>query len=253
MMTTSLATQTLLPHCGDAHTLAGEHAQLLRDVTHRAAPVLALLDTRAWPYAELGGLVGQLRSDVLRQASDEETHLFPHDTSAPPFAELSADHVRLHTLIGQLEKAHATPCSRAELRALIEELLATLRRHLDDEQHVLAAAAATTDSDVPNVAELSATEGGCVPDDDAPIRIDLAGLPAAQAFELCIGRLLRLRRGQSAELHTVDAQLVAALSRWLHDFDAAQFGLAHLTEGQGQVLRVTRRHQGTPGWIGYPG
>lgn len=251
-MTTSLSTRTPPAHRADTHTLAAEHAQLLRDVTRRATPVLALLDTLAWPHAELGGLIGQLRSDVLRQASDEETHLFPHDASAPPFAELSADHVRLHTLTAQLENAYAQPCAHSELRALIDELLGTLRRHLDDERQVLAALA-DVDSEVPGVAEVSATQNLWLPDDDAPIRLDLDGLPAAQAFESCIERLLRLRPGQSAELHTVDAQLVAAVTRWLRDFDAAQFGLAHGTDCEDHVLRVTRRLAATPASIGYPG
>ena len=231
-MTTSLATHTFSRHCADARTLPVEHAQLLRDVTRRAAPVLALLDARAWPHAELGGLISQLRNAVLRQASDEETH-HPHDASAPPFAELTADHVRLHTLTSRLEHVHAQPCSRAELSALIEELLATLRRHLEDEQQVLAALA-DADSEIPGV-------------DDTPIRIDLDGLPAEQAFELGIQRLLRLRPGQSAEMQTGDAQLVAAISRWLRAFDSAHFGLGQVTEGQRHVLRVTHRHVSTPG------
>jgi hypothetical protein len=76
---------------------------------------------------------------VLRQASDEEVLLYPHDATAPPFAELSADHVRLHTLTTQLERLHAAPCSPRQLRTLIDDVLTTLQRHLLDEQAVLAA------------------------------------------------------------------------------------------------------------------
>ena len=129
------------------HTLVGEHARLMRDVGRRAAPVQALLDARVWPHAELGALASFLRTAVLRQVSGEEAQLFPNDAGAPPFAELSTDHARLRNLTAQLERAHAEPCSRAELRDLVNDLLATLRRHLDDEQRVLAALA-IADGDV---------------------------------------------------------------------------------------------------------
>ena len=203
-------------------TLAGEHARLMRDVARRAAPVLALLDARAWPHDELGTLTTYLRTAVLRQVSDEETHLYPHDASAPPFAELNADHVRLHGLTAQLEQARTEPCSRAQLHALVDELLATLRRHLEDEQAVFAA--------------LSTDEP-----DDAPVLIDMGTLPADQAGELCIERLLRLRPGQTAEVHARSDHLLRPVGRWLRDFDAARFGLALTTAGPDHLLRVTCR------------
>jgi hypothetical protein len=140
-------------------TLAGEHALLMRDVVRRAEPILALLDARAWPHAELGTLARFLRAAVLRQVSDEEALLFPHDSSAPPFAELSAAHVRLHTLTAQLESAHTHRCTPAELRALVEQLLSTLRRHLVEEQAVLAALP-DAPGDVPSAAALAALRYG---------------------------------------------------------------------------------------------
>ena len=121
------------------HTLAGEHALLMSAVARRAAPVRTLLDTLVWPHAELSILTEFLRAAVLRQVSDEEVLLFPPDATAPPFAELCADHVRLHTLTAQLERVYVETCSPHDLRALVTELLATLRRHLLDEQAVLAA------------------------------------------------------------------------------------------------------------------
>ena len=125
--------------------LAGEHALLMRDVTRRATPVLALLETRAWPYAETGTLTGFLRKAVLRRAADEEARLYPRDVTAPPFAELSADHVRLHDLTARLERVNADPGPRQDMRALVEDLLTTLRRHLRDEQRVFAALLPTAD------------------------------------------------------------------------------------------------------------
>ena len=131
------------------HTLAGEHALLMRDVERRAAPVLTLIDVRVWPHAELGTLVKFLRVTVLRRVSDEETLLYPPDASAPPFAELSADHVHLHSLTARLERAYSEPCPPAQLRALADELLSTLRRHLTIEQQVLAALP-DADTDIPH-------------------------------------------------------------------------------------------------------
>jgi Hemerythrin HHE cation binding domain len=148
-------------------TLAGEHAALMRDLDRRATPVLTLLEQRAWPHAELGTLTTFLRSAMLRQASDEEVLLFPHDASAPPFVELSADHVRLHTLTAQLERVHADPCPPQELHALIDDLLKTLQRHLRDEQAVFAALP-DAPTDIPTAAALAAGEQSW-PSDDGPV------------------------------------------------------------------------------------
>lgn len=236
----------------DARTLAGEHARLMSDVARRAAPVLSLLGAHAWPHAELGTLTTFLRTTVLRQVSDEEVLLYPHDSSAPPFAELSADHVRLHALTAQLERMHAQSGPPPELRALVYELLATLRRHLTQEEDVLAALPAA-DAEVPGVADLAAAEKVWLPADDAPILLDVDSLPADQASELCIERLLRLRPGQTAELHARAEQLLRPVSRWLHEFDAARFGLAHAMAGEDHLLRVTYRPEPTAADIGYPG
>jgi hypothetical protein len=249
--TYSLTTQATLA-ADEVGTLAGEHARLMREVVRRTGPVLALLGTRAWPHAELGTLTTFLRAVVLRQVSDEEVLLYPHDSSAPPFAELSSDHVRLHALTAQLERLHAAPSQSGELRALVDELLATLRRHLAEEQDVLAALT-PTDGDVPSVADLAADDQGWHPTDDAPIRIDVDKLPAHQASEICIERLLRLQPGQTAELHARTEQLLRPVSRWLHDFDAARFGLAREIAGPDHLLRVTCRQANVEVGIGYPG
>lgn len=245
-------TQTLPRDIEDAHTLVGEHARLMRDVARRAAPVLALLDARVWPHAELGALTAFLRNTVLRQISDEEVHLFPNNASSPPFVSLGTDHVRLRSLIAQLAKAHAEPCSPGDLRNLVDELLDTLRRHLADEQQVLHALP-TVDSEVPAVASLAAAKRPWFGNDESPVRIDLDALPARHATELCIERLLRLRPGQTAELHANDELLLQAVRRWLHHFDPAHFGLAQVAFGHGHKLRVTCRHANAPAGIGYPG
>ena len=233
------------------HTLAGEHARLLRDVERRAAPVLALLDARAWPHAELGTLTELLRAEVLRQVSDEEVHLYPPDSSVPPFIELSADHARLYGLTAQLESIQAQPRPPAELRALVTELVDTLRRHLADEQQLLAALADAR-GEVPSVADLVAADRAWLPE-DTPVRIALDELPGDQAVELAIGRLLRLEPGQTAELHARDGWHLRAVCRWLHDFDAERFGVGYTAAGQDRLLRITCRTANTSVGVGYPG
>lgn len=251
-MTTPAVIDHIASHdIGDPHTLAGEHARLMRDVARRAAPVLALLDARAWPHAEIGTLTAFLRSAVLRQMSDEEVLLYPHDSSTPPFAELSAEHVLLHSQIAELEKVYAAPGSQAELRAVLDELLDTLRRHLDSEHAVLSALPAGEGA-VPSVADLAAGSDAWLPNDDAPVLIEFDRLPADQATELCIERLLRLRPGQTAELHSRAEDLLRPVCQWLHEFDPARFGFAYVMAEQDHLLRVTCRQPNSAAGIGYP-
>lgn len=241
-----------LPVPVDLHSLAGEHALLMRDVQRRAAPVLALLAARTWPHAELGALVAYLRSAVLRQASDEETALFPHDASGPPFAELSAEHVRLHALTARLDLAHRRPCSRSELRGLVEQLLLALRRHLSAEQAVLAALP-HVDAVVPGAADVVAGAQAWAPDDRTPVVVDLDALPESQAVELCVERVLRLNAGQTAEVRAEDELLLRRVCRWIHAFDAERFGVEGCSDGSAHVRRITRRRGNVPAGIGYPG
>src|SRR3954454_22722176 len=100
-MTTNLAATHSTATEPDGVTLVGEHALLLQGVHRRVWPVLALIDAGTWPTAELNTLVGFLRAWVLRQASDEETLLYPSGDTAS-FAELVAQHARLHALTEQL-------------------------------------------------------------------------------------------------------------------------------------------------------
>jgi hypothetical protein len=236
----------------DAHTLVGEHARLMRDVHRRAAPVQALLTARVWPHAELGALTSLLRSAVLRQVADEEVHLFPNDASGPPFAELTTAHLRLRSLTAQLENAHAKPCSQAELRGLVNELLHTLRRHLEDEQRILAALP-VVNGEIPSVAGLAATGQSWFGNDHSPVCIELEKLPSQHATGLCVERLLRLTPGETAEVHADDRLMLRTVRRWLHDFDPSSFGLEQMTAGQDNLLRVTRRRADASAGIGYPG
>jgi hypothetical protein len=228
---------------GDIHpaTLVGEHALLLRAVRSRAAPVLTLAEAQAWPEVELGTLTEFLRSTVLRQASDEEVLLYPNGSSAP-FAELTADHVRLHTLTDQLERADVASCPLPELRRLVEQLLTVLERHLVEEQAVLAALP-DTPADVPSAADLAAGTQAWLAPSDEPVLILLDALPHGQGVQLCVERLLRLRPGQTAEIHARAAADLRRVCQWMLGFDAARYGFEQIRTGSTHpALRVTRRH-----------
>jgi hypothetical protein len=225
----------------DTSTLAGEHALLLRDVRRRAAPVIALTHARTWPTAELRTLVGHLRSTVLRQASDEEVLLYPNGSSAP-FAELNADHVRLHALTDELDQADSATCSLAQLHRLIDELLAVLERHLIEEQAVLAALP-DTPPEVPSAAELAAGTKAWFPPDDQPVLIALDTLPRERAVQLCIERLLRLRPGETAEITSAYPTELTRVREWVRAFDSTRYGTARADGEDGRSgLLVTRRH-----------
>jgi hypothetical protein len=227
----------------DDQTLAGEHALLLRDVRRRAAAVIALLDAHTWPGDELGTLVAFLRAEVFRQASDEETLLYPGDATTGPFAELSADHALLYTLSARLEEFRARPCPLTKLRATVEELLTTLRRHLLDEQAVLATLAGT-ETPVPAASKVVSGEERWPAGGTSPVRIRLDSMPPQQAARLCIERLLRLKPGQQAEVSTRDDEQAQRVCRWLHGFDSDRFGLSHGRSGDGHSLLYVSRRTG---------
>lgn len=242
-MTAVMSTQKWSPATApepDRHALAGEHALLLRDLRRRADPVLALLAAHVWPHAELLTLVRFVRTDVLRQASDEEVLLYPNGTAAP-FIELSADHVRLYRLADRLEAADPAVCSLAELRRLVKQLLDAIERHMLAEQAALAALADTR-AHVPAAADLRAGAQVWLSRDNAPVQIQLDALPPQRAVQLCIERLLRLRAGQSADVHSSRATDLQQVCRWLRDFDSIGYGFAWQHSGSHcSALRVTRR------------
>jgi hypothetical protein len=244
MTTAAMSNQSrspALPLELDSRTLVGEHALLLRDVRRRTAPVLALAGIYTWPAEELRTLIGFLRTAVPRQVSDEERWLFPDDFTTASFAELSNDHLRLHTLTEQLAQAFIEPCALSELVALIDELLTTLERHLTEEQAVLAALSGVPEV-FPSTAEFA---------DDRPswspaaggARILLDTLPSERAVSLSIERLLRMRPGESAEVHSSDAATLGQLWDWMRCYDTAGYGFSRTQTGPRQwCLQITRRH-----------
>jgi hypothetical protein len=208
-------------------------------VGRRAAAVTALLDAQRWPHAELATLTGFLRAALLRQASDEETLLFAQHASAAPVVDLSADHGRLYALTERLERTGTCRGSAAELRRVLEQLMAALQRHCAREERVLAELSAT-DDEVPAVAGLTDAERCDVT--AVPALIELDVLPAEVAVQACIERVLRLRPGQRAVIRSHDRTQVHEICAWLHDFDPARFGFDRTRAGDGSLqLEVSCR------------
>lgn len=229
----------------DSRSLAGEHVRLLRDVQRRADSVLALLAARSWPEAELRTLTGFLRTAVLRQASDEEVLLYPAGASAG-VTELAAEHAQLYALADQLDRADASSCTLAELRELLAQLTRVLEHHLIQE-HAVLAALTEAPATVPAVATLAAGSKTWLPRHDRPVLIMLDALPSQQAVQMCIERLLRLRPGQSAEIHSSNETDLQQVCGWIHSFDSARYGLTRLdTELSQRPLQVTRRRTAAP-------
>jgi hypothetical protein len=221
-------------------TLAGEHALLLQGVQRRVWPVLALIDARTWPTAELNTLVSFLRTSVLRQASDEEALLFAGG-AATPFAELTAQHAHLHALTERLAQANATHCPLPELRGLVADLANLLARHLATEQ-ILLAGLAETHHLVPSAAEVASGAQTWPAADDAPLLIVLDDLPPNLAAQLCIERLLRLRPGQRAEVRSADRSQLEHVYRWIRSFDTTSYRIEYDTANAAESrLRVVRR------------
>jgi hypothetical protein len=228
----------------DSLTLVGEHALLLQGVQRRVSPVLALIDTGTWPRAELHTLVAFLRTSLLRQASDEEALLFPY-AAGTPFAELTVQHARLHTLTERLAHVIVTPCPLPELRNVVAELTTVLSRHVAAEQAILGQLADPSQA-VPSAAELASGARTWQAASDGPLRIVLDDLPVELAVQLCIERLLRLRPGQTAEVRSSDRDGLMQVRRWMRAFDSASYGIEFelAADPADSRLQVTRRRAG---------
>jgi hypothetical protein len=220
----------------DALTLAGEHAPLLQGVHKRVWPVLALIDAGSRPTAELRTLVAFLRTSLLRQTSDEEVLLFP-GAAGTPFAELTAQHARLHALTERLAHANVACCPLPELRRTVAELANLLARHLATE-HALLAALAETSRPVPSAAELANGGEPWRPVNDEALLFVLDDLCDGHAPQLCIERLLRLRTGQRAEIRSGNRRSLEHVYRWMRAFDSASYRVEFASAGDPDDLHL---------------
>jgi uncharacterized protein (DUF2249 family) len=230
--------RTAAPPDGPPRTLADEHALLLNQVLIRAEDLLAVTAEDRWPARELQALVGYLRAEVLGQDADEERLLFPAGAPAG-VSRLARDHARLRATIETLERAAAgeSTWSAAQLAAATRDLLHQLERHFHAGQALLAAA--STPGKVPATTMLGGHPHEWYPLTEGPV-IDLDALPAGQAVDAAVHRLLRLRRGEQVELHAgTDPHLVW---RQLDVLSPGGYGFAYLQDGPDRWrMQVTRR------------
>jgi uncharacterized protein (DUF2249 family) len=219
-------------------TLAEEHMLVLWQVTASAEKLLSMAEHGRWPGAELTALAGYARAEVLRQASDEETLLFPA-VPAQMAAGLARDHVRLRAAAELLTRAAAgeQPMAPAQLAAVVRDFVTQLGRHLHHEEALLASG--RTPQGVPATVALGGhphewyllTEGSVV---------DLDALPEEEAVGAAVDRLLRMGRGEQVELQsgaTLDRvwREISELSPGGYQFTMLQDGPARWR------MRVTRR------------
>lgn len=230
----------------ESRTLTAEHRRLRRDLFRRADPVRALIAAHVWPDAELASLIRFVRTEVLRQASDEEVLLYPNG-AAGPFSELSAEHGHLLGLTDRLERADPASYSLSELGRLVDDLLVVFEHHLHAEEAALSALGglagpADIPPEVPAAADVRSGARAWLAPDDTPVLIRLDALPQDRAIQLCIERLLRLRAGQSADVRSSHDAELAQVCRWMRSFDSAGYQLAPLPSECGRPgLRITRR------------
>jgi hypothetical protein len=222
-------------------TLSDEHSLLLREVRQRTMPLLARLRAHTWPAAELRTLVRYLRTNLLRHISDEEVLLFPRGAPSP-FAELRADHGRLYGLTELLDRACEQPCSATQLGSLVEDLLTTLERHQHHEQAALAALPGAP-KHTPGITSVAGDPRPWLSTSDDPVVIDLDDLcPERVSTRLCIERLLRLRRGETAQILSSNPAPLRRVSEWMRAFDLLRYDISLTPSEQGQSrLQVTRR------------
>jgi uncharacterized protein (DUF2249 family) len=220
-------------------TLAREHELLLQQVRIRAADLLAAAAEGRWPTEELQALLGYLRAEVLRQAGDEEWLLFPGHYTDPGFARLGRDHARLHAEADLLACAASGEgrFSPRQLAAATRDLVNQLERHLAAEEALFASASAL--KNVPATSVLSGRSHEWYVLTEGPL-IDLDAIPAGQATDAAVDRLLRLHQGERVEL--CSASDPYPVWRRMDRFIPGGYGFAYLQDGPARWrVQVTRR------------
>jgi len=179
-------------------TLAEEHVLLLSQVTARAEELVTAAAHGRWPVAELAALAGYAQAEVLRQASDEETLLFPA-APAQDASGLARDHARLRSAADLLARAAAGKqrMSPGQVASAARDFATQLGRHLRAEETLLTSG--RTRQGVPGTEALGGRPHEWYPLTEGPV-VDLDALPKGQAVAAAADRLLRMRCGEQAEL-----------------------------------------------------
>lgn len=227
------------PLGGPSLTLPDEHVLLLWQVATRAEDVLAAAARGRWPEAELAALAGYAQAEVLRQASDEETLLFP-DSGSEAADRLARDHARLRSGAELLARAAAGDQSMSlhRLYAATRDFVAQLQRHLDTEEELLACK--RSPESVPATVTLGGRPHEWYPLTEGRV-VDLDALPPGQAVAAAIARLLRLADGQQVELQSgVD---IGAVVREMDQYSPGGYGFVSLQDGPERWRMRVTRHQ----------
>jgi hypothetical protein len=94
-----------------------------------------------WPAREIRALLGFVRDEVLRQASEQELLLLPGRGASQGFARLGRAHARLNSATEMLERAAGDGTwSAARLAVITQDLVCQLVGNLSAEELALATA-----------------------------------------------------------------------------------------------------------------
>jgi uncharacterized protein (DUF2249 family) len=218
--------------------LADEHGQLLRQVAVRTEELMAAVAAGRPPDRELRRLLGYLRTEILRQAADEEMLLFPAGGGHPAVTRLARDHALLRVRIEALARAARDgKGAAARLASGFRDLLRQLERHLAAEEAVLADSSGICG--VPATTALGARPHEWYPLTEGRV-IDLDALPPDKAADAITERLLRLRRGEDVELWSRRDPF--PVWRRIDELVPGRYGFVYLEEGPGRwrVLAIRR-------------
>jgi hypothetical protein len=223
---------------GPPRTLAEEHLLLLWQVTARAGELLIAAASGRWPEAELASLASYAQAEFLRQASDEETLLFPASLS-PATGKLAQDHARLRAGAELLARAAAGEqrLSPGQIAAASRDFLDQLEYHMSAEEKLLGTGQAARC--VPAITALGGRPHDWYPLTEGPV-IDLDALPLGQAVAAAVDRLLRMRHGEQIELQS-GADL-SPVWREMDQISPGGYWFVSIEDGPGRCrMRVTRR------------
>jgi uncharacterized protein (DUF2249 family) len=220
-------------------TLADEHILLLGQVAARAEELLTAAMRGNWPGTQLAALADYARAEVLRQASDEETLLFPASPSQA-VARLARDHARLRSGTELLARAATgeQPLSAGQLAAATRDFVAQLERHLSTEEQLLASERAL--QSVPTTVALGSHPHEWYPLTEGPV-IDLDALPPGQGIAAAVTRLQLLRHGEQVEIQS--GTDISPVWREMDQLSPGGYWFVSLQDGPDQWrMQVTRRH-----------
>ena len=228
-------------HWVGSRRLADEHAVLLHEVHLREREARTALGTGRWPDREIDALVAYLRYEVLDQAANEESLLFPRTSQGLADRRVHAlveDHVHLRDVTERLAAVRTADGRGDEPAALVElldDLEESLDRHMRAEQTVLATATPVGVEALRHPFRchlwFPLTEGA---------DLDLDVLPREFAHRAALERFSRMRPGQ--RLLVRSSSELESLWNLLTCSRPGEFGWVYLDEGPEEWrAEVTRR------------